>query len=516
MIHVVLHPDRVLCGLAANPALPADLVDRLITLAATTPDRTLADDLAAELTDRDDLTPSQVRALFADVDDASRPESALTLLERGEGRPDLARRLAADPDPWLRGRLAACPDLPDDVVRRLAEDRDPEVVAELALAAPPDLAAALAHHPHTTVRRAVAANDRTPPDVVHALLTGDALLTGGTLPTGEALPPAGACPVCERHTVPYEHGQDCEFPDCPALPGTVCSGEHETGRHHITANALAHPATPPATAARFAGHPAAAPRAELAARTDLPPEVYRRLATDPVRWVRSALAENPAIDEDVIRILAEDESSDVARSLADHPRLPLDVLTRLAARGHAHATLLPRIAAASPTEVAQLAASPEPAVRMLVAERRDLPPAIRDALAADPDAKVLKAIAPHPGLPEPLLRAMLTRHGVRVAARMATNPDASPALLTDLAHHRPPVRTALRAIASHPAAPLPALTACLEDRQARPIAAANPSLPPTLLTELIADPVPHIAEVAAANPALPAPLARALLTQLTP
>ncbi|MER7701364.1 hypothetical protein ABTX81_00480 [Kitasatospora sp. NPDC097605] len=478
----VLHPDRVLCGLAANPALPAEPVDRLIALAAATTDPSLAEDLAHELTDREGLDRPQLLALAAagedaaawlaqdgrltagDVDPEARPDAALALLERGEGRPHWARRFAADPDPGRRGRLAGCPDLPDDVLRRLGEDQDPDVVAELALAAPPALTAQLARHPHTAVRRAVAFNDRTPPAVLAELLTGD----------------------------------------------------DGSGREGITVAVLAHPALPASTAAGYADDPSPLVRAELAARTDLPAEPYRRLAADPEPVVRRALAGNPAIDEEVIRVLAEDEDGDVGRQLCRHPRLPLDVLTGLAARARSLPILLPRVAAASPAEVAELAVSAEPAVRMLVAERRDLPPAIRDALAADPDAEVLKAIAPHPGLPEPLLRAMLTRHGVRVAARMATNPDASPALLTDLAHHRPPVRKALREIARHPSAPPPALAACLADGQARPIAAAHPSLPRSLLLDLLTGDHPHLAEVAAAHPSLPTEIARALVTHLTP
>ncbi|WP_432930692.1 hypothetical protein ACQPZZ_09100 [Microbispora sp. CA-135349] len=62
--------DHVLCGLAANPALPADLVDRLITAAD--------DDIAADLAGRADLTRGQAAALVSRVEDV-----AALLAERG-------------------------------------------------------------------------------------------------------------------------------------------------------------------------------------------------------------------------------------------------------------------------------------------------------------------------------------------------------------------------------------------------------------------------------------------------
>ncbi|MFD7839138.1 hypothetical protein [Streptomyces sp. NPDC059761] len=109
--------------------------------------------------------------------------------------------------------------------------------------------------------------------------------------------------------------------------------------------------------------------------------------------------------------------------------MPLDVLAHLAGVTRIGPVLLPRIATASPAELAGAAASADARVRRLVGERRDLAPELRDALAADPDASVVKAVTPHPGLSEELLRAMVARHGVRVLARVAANPDAPPALL---------------------------------------------------------------------------------------
>ncbi|MFP3964081.1 hypothetical protein SMC26_17305 [Actinomadura fulvescens] len=191
--------------------------------------------------------------------------------------------------------------------------------------------------------------------------------------------------------------------------------------------------------------------------------------------------------------------------------MPLEVIIRLAGTAKIGRALLPRVAAASPAEVRELAGSPDPAVRMLVAGRRDLPPEIRDALAADPDAKVLKSIAPHPGLSDRQLRAMVDQHGVRVVTKVATNPDVSPALLEHLTRHRPPVRKAFREVARHHNATAPALLACLTDRQARPIAADHPALPPEVIADLLSDEDWQVVEAAAANPSLPTSLMSKLM-----
>ncbi|CAM5608800.1 hypothetical protein SVIOM74S_08826 [Streptomyces violarus] len=203
-----MHP--ILCGLAANPALSPELVDRLIAMAD--------DDIATHLAYRADLSRAQAVALAgrveeravhlayegrltaADIDPSVRPDAALALLDQGAGRPEWARLLAADPVLERREKLAACPGLPSDVVDTLAVDRDVRVVAELAAAATSDVAARLAAHPHAEVRRAVAGNEATPPAVLAALVTG------------EGLPAARRCLVCDRHEPPFVHD-----PQCPRL-----------------------------------------------------------------------------------------------------------------------------------------------------------------------------------------------------------------------------------------------------------------------------------------------------------
>ncbi|GKQ40538.1 hypothetical protein, partial [Streptomyces sp. A012304] len=356
--------NDVLRGLAANPALPSELVDRLIGV---------ADDETAEvLADRADLSRSQALTLAArvadtvvslvhegkltvsDVDPLTRPDAALTLLYTGAENPEWARLFARDPLVEHREKLAACPGLPPDVVETLAADADVRVVAELALwTTESEVAARLARHPHAEVRCAVACNEATPPAVLETLITG------------EGLTPARRCLVCDRERTPFVHEPDCPRPDCRLPPGAACDGSHESTVHTMYYRAIQNPATPAEAVVGFADHPSWLLRCELAARTDLPPDVYERLAGDPVPGVRAELAENPAIAEPLIRTLATDLGHDVRRRLAHHPRVPLDVLADLAGVTRIGPTALPRIAHASPAETRELAGSRDATLRML-------------------------------------------------------------------------------------------------------------------------------------------------------
>ncbi|MFD8014003.1 hypothetical protein [Streptomyces sp. NPDC058955] len=490
-----------LCGLAANPALPAADLDRLVALA----DEEVADVLLG----RPDLGGARALALAHrvegvartlaytgrlaadDIDPVLRPDAALALLDRGAGPAAWARRFAADPDRERREKLAACPGLPSDVIETLAADPEPDVVVELALFGDAETTARLASHPHASVRAAVAANEATPPAVLAALLTG------------EGLPPVRHCRVCDQEEIPFVHDGQCGRRDCVLLPGAACDGTHASAVHGMRVAALGNPATPAEAVARFADHPDPMARWALAGRPDLPAAACAALAGDPLPGIRADLAANPAVDASLARTMAADPVAEVRRALAHHPHLPLDVLTDLARTTKLGSTLPPRIAGASRTETETLAASPDPALRMLVAHRRDLPPPTRDRLADDADAKVAAAVAPHPGLTEATLRRMIARHGTQVLAGVAANPDTPPALLEELARREPPVRKVLREVARHPAATPAALLACLTDDRARRSAAGHPALPPSALAELVTHQDGQVREAAAAHPSLP-------------
>ncbi|MFD8599053.1 hypothetical protein ACFV1L_29025 [Kitasatospora sp. NPDC059646] len=488
---------HVWAGLAENPGLPREGVERLLALESP--------DLSTELAGRTDLTDRQVLALAerdavaagslaasgrltADrVDPERQPVAALALLRAGLGPVEWAHALCERPE--LRARLASCPVLPPAVSRRLAAEPDLAVVIELAEATTdPAIAALLAAHPSEYVRQALGFNESAPAAVLADLIGNR--------------PPLDSCEVCERHPVPWVHPPDCPDPDCTLHPGAACDGSHGFARETILQAALGHPA---AAAADALTHLAAASpflRAQLAARTDLPASAYATLAADPQIWVREPLASNPAIGEPLIRQLADDPSEEVRRSVAQHPRVPLDVLDRVCTTVRLGPLPVPRIAAATPAELDALAGSANRELRRLTALRRDLPDPVRDRLADDPDPRVAAAIAPHPGLDERQLRAMRQRHGRTVGAGIAANPDAPTALLAELVHGEHNVAT-LRALATHPAADGPTLTACLRDPRARRRAAVHPALPLARLRSLLADPDPSTAQGAAANPSLP-------------
>ncbi|WP_436772632.1 hypothetical protein [Yinghuangia sp. YIM S09857] len=492
----------VLSAFAANPALPQPLLDRLIATADP--------DTAAGLADRPDLTRPQALALAAraeaaavrlarsgrltsaDVDPVRQPLAALALLHEGAAPAAWARRLAGDPRAEIRESLAGCPDLPPDVTEALASDPEWRVVAELALWATPSTVAHLARHPHMGVRRAVAANESTPPSALAALVTG------------EGLPPASACHVCDQEAIPFTHDPDCPRPDCTLLPGDACDGTHQSTAYDILLAALANAATPAEAVVPFAGNASTLVRWAVAARGDLPAAVYARLAVDPIPGVRATVAANPAIGVEVMCTLAADRGHDVARSLAHNPGVPLDILVVLAGATRIGPALLPRVENASTAELTQLAASPNARVRRLVARHRGLPPAVRDALAEDSDARVLSAIAGHPGLGAERLDAMAAAHGSRVLAGVAGNPDASPELLEQLTDRGPVVRAVARAVLRRPDATSEAVVRCLEgDAYSRQLAAEHPRLPGEVVARLLADPDPSVAAAAAANPALP-------------
>lgn len=456
-----------LSGLAQNPGLPERLLNRFTVVA----DEELCGDLAR----RSGLTARQARNLAARCD----PWTLRRLIAGGA----LALRDIPQDDPWLVVAAAGRADVPASWIQRLAGDPDASVRIELvefgghsgdllhrlgadfhigvvcAVAEHPGLPAELARHlaarPDLRIRDALARNEATPPDVLATLLA-----TGGS-------PPVERCSRCE------ELPRDC--------------GDHEVAVRAVRATTLQNPSTPAAGLEEFLDSPDVWVRAALARRPDLPDGVHRRLAADPDRLVRREAAANPAVGEALIHALAADPDRSVRTAVTANPALPMPLLRRLAPAVRLGTELWPRVAAASPEELDDLARSTTAQLRALAAAHPDLPADLVATLADDTDPAVVRRLAAHPALSPARLRALAERHGPALHSSLAGHPNCPPDLLHAMAGTAAPGHDTLLAIARHPAAAPETLRLCLDalDERVRSAAAANPSLPVEAMARLL-------------------------------
>ncbi|MDH6131362.1 hypothetical protein P3T37_000731 [Kitasatospora sp. MAA4] len=465
-----------LSGLAENPNLPQHLLDHFTAVAD--------EDLCQDLARRADLTVRQARNLAA----RCVPWTLRELIAGGA----LPLQDIPQDDPWLRVAAAGRPDVPAAWIHDLARDADASIRVELVeiggrfgdlhdplqllhlladdahigvvcavaehAALPANLARRLAARPDLRIRDALARNAATPPDVL-AALSAD----GGR-------PPVERCGRCE------------DLPEGCA--------DHEAGVHVVRAATLQNPSTPPAGLERFLDSPDAWVRAALARRPDLPDAVYRHLAADPDSRVRRDAAANPAVGEALIRALAADPDRSVRNAVAANLALPMSLLKQLAPAVRMGGEPWPRIAAASPEELRDLARSTTAQLRALVAAHPDLPADLVAALAADPDPAVARRLAPHPGLTPAQLHALAEHHGPPLHPALAVNPRCPPALLHTMATTATgtaPTHDTLLAVARHPSAPPQTLLRCLDTphERVRSAAAANPALPVAAMARLL-------------------------------
>ncbi|MFB7945734.1 hypothetical protein ACFC6L_12515 [Kitasatospora phosalacinea] len=467
-------PYELLAGLAENPALPADLVDRLVA----------ARHRAHELAKRPDLTEAQLDALIAH-------DAHAVALSRHLPKP-VRRRLAAHPDPSVRTALviSAAPDEDPDLFERFATDPAPKVRKQLAQSdrTPTDLRAGLAHDPDPDVRAALAQWWTTAPEPVRRTLLTD--------PEGSVR--AAACATYFRR-LPHP------VPPADLVPALLADPLTRAG-----AAAHCDPAT--TDLERLATDPDPDVRRALATHPGLPAALRGRLAADPlarIRLVVLARPDTPAAERaalhDSITGPFEPPGEDVDEETAfelemDHIGVGIELWM----------LQLPWVTADPLPHLD----SPHPVFRRAAAASPDLPAEARARLLADPDNEVaLAAAAGSPDPIDPVTAERLDREH-RPVKRMRWRPaDAYPL----------PVET-LRRLADDPAPRMrllaprdPDLPADLLERLAgdpeervRRAAASHPALTPALLRALLDDPSPSV-QRAAANPALPADEIRARL-----
>ncbi|MFJ8744684.1 hypothetical protein ACIRL2_35575 [Embleya sp. NPDC127516] len=174
---------------------------------------------------------------------------------------------------------------------------------------------------------------------------------------------------------------------------------------------------PPGLPARLADDPDPSVRMFLTGNDHLPPQLPARLAADPEPRVRRQIIHHwhDAPDR-VRRALMTDPDPQVRRDSVRNYAPPADLLPALLADPETRAAAVEFV-----TPSPELAADPDSAVRVAVADHPDLPTDLRDQLAEDPDMFVRNAIAARPDTP-PALRDRI------VATLHTDNPVAEWAL----------------------------------------------------------------------------------------
>lgn len=470
-------------GVAANPAAPGGVLLRLLDPAASVAWKVLCEEraLPAEVVDAVVAHPRrEVRRAFA------RSRYA-TPAQRGRLVKDRDALVRADLASGPRPRLGRVDALPVEVLETLMTARDDighdqivtcdEIKAELAVSGqiPPSWRRTMLDHQDPELRAEAAGMWLwlTPAQREGLLADPDPAVRDAARVQSRTLDPAAV-----EADLPEE---DCRHRRLLLVNYAVSESVAEaclaTGRDLW---ALAHnPHTPARAIPRLARHPDPEVRERVAARADVGPELLAELAQDPHEAVRTRAQVQPLHRTWAQRAAIDRIASGTAEDIGPLAEMFAEPDTSwYSACARSPHTLLRRVAATCPRLCGELAGrladDPDPDVRHLLACNHPLaPPGILlEAFIAAPRQRCYLRMLP--GLPRTGLEHLLDHHDPEVRALAAA----------DTALRQPPVR-----LLSDP------------DARVRRAAAANPLLPPGLISALLQD--PDIAEGAAANPALP-------------
>lgn len=279
------------------------------------------------------------------------------VMERCRLAPDLARHLAAAPDPARRRALARNPYLEPELVAALAGDPDgevrlavslrPELTDEqraavrveidpgmsrrvlpwiVALYNDPDAMRRLAASSHLLVRSSVARAPRLPPDVVERLARDeDRVVRLFLAESCDDAPADMLLEVWTWWTGSLSHpGRPHSHPNFPRT-GLLPYATHPSGR--MRRLALDDPDSTAELAERFSRDPHEEVRARAAADPRLSAESAERLLADPEWSVRSRAAVHPRLPVSALVALLRDEAT--ADDAARNPALPVAVMHRM-------------------------------------------------------------------------------------------------------------------------------------------------------------------------------------------
>ncbi len=265
------------------------------------------------------------------------------------------------------------------------------------------------------------------------------------------------------------------------------------------------PALPPALLDRLVAIDDTSVRMSLAQRTDLSADHVRALLATRDGKVVGVLLRNGLVDENGLRALAADPS--LRRSLVHVEDLPADVLDVLVASDAVVLVARYRTLPAGLAE--QLSQHPDRRVRRALARNASTPPTVLARLTSEDFASF--ALAENPATPVEVL-VQLAAHESFAVRRVTAQRSGLPRALYDqlAADEEEVVR---EAVAGNPAAradPATAPTPVSRRAEPRPLRADHPDLPLATILGLLADPL--TAAEAAANPSLPVSVMLELLS----
>ncbi|MFF4450796.1 hypothetical protein [Streptomyces sp. NPDC001502] len=223
--------------------------------------------------------------------------------------PDLVARLAVDPDPQVRLRVSARPELAESERAAIdytvdAEDRLPTLDWVWERRADAEFLRRCARSAHTWLRRSAAVCPGLPTDAVE-LLAGDPDFAVRLL-------------LAEFH---------------PEPPPELLLDLYLNGTHRAVLMLVTRPGFPAAgLAARFGDSPDPERRSLALRDPGLEPELLDRLSRDPD--TRTAAARDPRLPVARIRELLADPDPDIAAAAAANPALPPQDMRRLLDRAH--------------------------------------------------------------------------------------------------------------------------------------------------------------------------------------
>jgi hypothetical protein len=472
----------VLRGLAENPAVPVEVLARLL--------RDWPEPVAGGLRARADLPVALQEQM------ASHGSYRVRCAVAGYERLDPAIRDGLISDPHWRVRTsvfasAKQPPLPDEaLIRLMTELLNPpndtlftsnELFEELFFADWNRVFVA-ARHPNPQVRRFA---------VPYAWRDGLRFLLADPDPQVAA---AAAASIAEHERLmepadlPEHHCHAfwwvLQRPLSQALAERVAASGDLDAIQAIAKN----PTLAPAVGGILSHHPEAEVRARIAGRADLTADQVAALAADPHPAVRAVVATRTELANEQVAALAADPDDTVRTTIASHAHVSDEERAILAGN-----------AGLDPDQALRWASSENPRLRRRAAQHPGLPLQMVDHLAVDPDATVRANLAlHHPAAPGELLLNCFLDGGNRTALLalpqfphaglsrfadhadphvrllVARDPDADPAVIGHLTTD--PHAYVRRTMARCPRLPVHRLTALLNDAELAADAAANPSL----------------------------------------